>query len=454
MIRLIVKIFLAYWFAAGLVIVAVNFGPHQHMHIHELADALYASMNHDADIALKGYQKSGCTPEMVRPDGNGTLIGLASTDGTLLCGAFNQRDIIPLIKAVDHSKRIEVSSFYRFQLIAFPISADSRYVLLLMSPYRSPLQFYGTLPGNVTFELSIVVTVVLALLVALPVRRLRVMAHQIALGNLGSRVSHGFLTRYVPFLGAGDDLDGLAIDFNFMASRIEALVDSQRLLLRDVSHELRSPLTRAHLALQLAKARSSEPARGYLDRIELETEKLNDLVSQLMSLTFMEMSSGLAHPEEVELSLIVLELLPDLQFEAAGKGCQVSAIVTQACRVRADRTLLHRALDNVARNAIRYTPLGGSITIELKAEEKNGSRQAVLKVSDTGPGVPEAELRSILKPFYRIDKARQSSSGGFGIGLAIADRTIQLHNGELRVSNGTRGGLIVEMRIPAIAFGI
>ena len=450
MIRLIVKIFLAYWFAAGLVILAVNFGPHQHMHIHELADALYASMNHDADIALKNYQKSGCTPDMARPDGNGTLIGLASADGTLLCGSFNRQDIVPLVKAADHSKRIEVSSFSRFQLLAFPISGDSRYVLLLMSPFRSPLQFYGTLPGNVTFELSIVVTVVLALLVALPVRRLRVMTHQIALGNLSSRISPGFLTR---FLGAGDDLDGLAIDFNFMASRIEALVDSQRLLLRDVSHELRSPLTRAHLALQLAKARSSDSARSYLDRIELETEKLNDLVSQLMSLTFMEMSSGITHLEEIELSLVVLELLPDLQFEAAGKGCQVSAIVTQACRARADRMLLQRALENVARNAIRYTPQGGSITIELKAEEKNGSRQAVLKVSDTGPGVPEGELQSILKPFYRIDKARQSTSGGFGIGLAIADRTIQLHNGELRVSNGMRGGLIVEMRIPAIAFG-
>ena len=452
MIRLIIKIFLAYWLAAGLVILAVNFGPHQHMHIHELADALYASMNHDAEKALENYSHSGCTPDMLQPDRTGARIGLASSDGTLLCGSFSKEDIGPVIREATQSKRIEVSSSLHSQVLAFPIAVDQRYVFLLMSPYRSPLQFYGTLPGNVTFELSIVVTIVLALLVALPVRRLRALAHQIALGNLGSRVSKGILSRYLPFLSAGDDLDGLAADFNLMASRIEALVDAQRLLLRDVSHELRSPLTRAHLALQLAKARSSEPALGYLDRIELETEKLNDLVSQLMSLSFMEMSNGLGHLEEIELSLIVLELLPDLQFEATGKGCHVSAIVSEACRARADRSLLHRAFENVARNAIRYTPVGGSVTLELKAEEKNGSRRAVLKVSDTGPGVPEGELQSILKPFYRIDQSRQSSSGGFGIGLAIADRTIQLHNGELRVSNGVNGGLIVEMRIPAISF--
>src|SRR5579872_4372760 len=112
MIRLIVKIFLAYWLAAGLVILAVNFGPHQHMHIHELADALYASMNHDAEIVLRNYSQGGCTPEMLRPDRTGSRIGLASSDGTVLCGSFSQKDTSPLVREASQSKRIEVSSFF------------------------------------------------------------------------------------------------------------------------------------------------------------------------------------------------------------------------------------------------------------------------------------------------------------------------------------------------------
>ncbi|HZP06354.1 MAG TPA: ATP-binding protein [Terracidiphilus sp.] len=451
MIRLIVKIFLAYWLAAGLVIVAVNIRPHQHMHIPELTDALYASLDHDALLALQSYRAHGCTSDFGQADPSTSLIGLAKADGTILCGNFALRAMQSAVTSAAHSGRIAVSSYRDFQVVAFPMPEDKSLVFLLLSRYRSPLQFYGTLPGNITFEVSLVVTVVMALLVALPIKRLRAMAHEIGLGNLDARVSNGFLTKYVPFLGAGDDLDGLAIDFNFMAGRIEALVNAQRLLLRDVSHELRSPLARANLALELAKAKSCESACAYLDRIELETGKLNDLISQLMDLSYMEMINGLAHPEEFALSLIVLDLLPDLQFEAAAKGCHVVATVAQACRARGDRNLLHRALENVARNAIRYTPSGGSVTIRLDAEERSGAKQAVLKVSDSGPGVPEGELHAIVKPFYRVDQSRQAGSGGFGIGLAIADRTIQLHNGELRVSNGSRGGLVVEMRIPAIA---
>ena len=453
MTRLIIKIFLAYWLAAGLVIVAVNITPHEHMHIPELADALYASLDHDAQSALQRYHSEGCTADLQQPDKGGSRIGLASADGALLCGQLDEHGMHALITSAAHSGRVTVSSYRNFQVVALPVPEDKHYVFLLMSDYRSPLQFYGTLPGNITFEVSIVVTIVLALLVVLPVRRLRAMAHQIALGNLSARVSNGFFSPYIPFLGAGDDLDGMAIDFNFMANRIEALVNAQRLLLRDVSHELRSPLARMHLALQLAKSKCADAASIYLNRIELETEKLNDLISQLMDLSYMEMTNELAHPEEIELSLIVLDLLPDLQFEAAAKSCHVAASVTRTCRTRGDRTLLHRALENVARNAIRYTPTGGSVTIELNAEEKNGTKQAVLKVSDSGPGVPDCELRAIVKPFYRVDQARQSNSGGFGIGLAIADRTILLHNGELRVSNGSNGGLVVEMCLPAIAFG-
>jgi two-component system, OmpR family, sensor histidine kinase CpxA len=454
MIRLIVKIFLAYWFAAGLVIFFVNLGPHQHMHIPELTDALYSSLDRDARLALANYNQRGCSDFFQQSSNANEEIALATANGKVVCGSIDPGDVRTLLASVRKSGKLTVSSYQNFQILAFPMRNQEQYVYLLLSRYRSAGQMWGLLPGNITIEVSVVVTIFMALLVALPIKRLRAMAHEIALGNLRVRVSDGILNRYIPFLGAGDDLDGLAIDFNYMASRIEALVTAQRMLLRDVSHELRSPLARANLALQLAKSRPAEPVDAYLSRIESETEKLNDLISQLIDLSYIQLTNGLAHPEEIALSLIVLDLLPDLKFEAAAKGCRVTANLSDACRVRGDRSLLHRALENVARNAIRYTPEGGAVTIYLGVEEKSGSKQTVLKVIDSGPGVPEDELQEILKPFYRVDQARQSTSGGFGIGLAIADRTIQLHNGELRVSNGRRGGLVVEMRIPVIeAYG-
>ena len=422
------------------------------MHVPELTDALHASLERNARSVLRSYLAGGCPADLQVPNGSGNRVALAAADGTLLCGDLGVRGIPSLTSATTHTGEVIVSSYSNFQIIAFPLNADNSksYIFLLLNHYKSPFQIYGMLPGNITFEVSLVVTVVMAILVALPIKRLRAMAHQIGVGNLDARVSNGLLSRYVRFLGAGDDLDGLAIDFNSMAGRIEALVNAQRLLLRDVSHELRSPLARVNLALELARTESNPSADDYLDRIEAETGKLNDLISQLIDLSNMEMISGLAHPEEIELSLIVLDLLPDMQFEAAAKNCRVTAAVTQDCRARGDRNLLHRALENVARNAIRYTPPGGLVAIELSTDEKNGARQAVLKVTDSGPGVPEGELRAILTPFYRVDKSRDSASGGFGIGLAIADRTIQLHNGELRVCNSSSGGLIVEMRSPAL----
>jgi two-component system sensor histidine kinase CpxA len=454
MFRLIVKIFLAYWFAAGLVILSVNIGPHQHMHIPELTDALHATLDRDARQALAVYKSSGCSSDYWKPDSDNSAIALATSDGTLLCGADNDLDKHAPIAYAMRSGHVAVSSYRDYQIVAFPIRDDKSHVLLVTSNYRSPFQLWGMMPGSITIWVSVVVTVFMALLVVVPIRRLREMANRIARGSLDARVNEGFMARYIPFLGAGDDLDGLAIDFNFMAARIEALVTAQRLLLRDVSHELRSPLSRASLALQLARSKANEAVNGYLDRIECETEKLNDLTSQLIELSYIELTNGLAHPEEIALSLIILDILPDLKFEAAAKACKVVAHVTHECRVRGDRNLLHHALENVARNAIRYTPSGGRVTIELDRDDEEGVKRSVIRVIDSGPGVPEKELQAILKPFYRVDQARQSTSGGFGIGLAIADRTIQLHNGELRVTNGASGGLVVEMMIPACEVGI
>jgi two-component system sensor histidine kinase CpxA len=225
-------------------------------------------------------------------------------------------------------------------------------------------------------------------------------------------------------------------------------VSAQRVFLRDVSHELRSPLARLAVALELAREAGPQSMQAPLDRIENEAARVNDLVTQILSLSYMETVRDLSQSSSLSLGELVQSVIPDVEYEASGRRCRVVARVLQQCMVQGDPVLLHRALENVVRNAIRYTPEGGVVEIDVERVEQNGASRAVLRVGDRGPGVPCDELDSILQPFYRVDKSRQRNSGGFGIGLAIADRAVKLHAGEIKAWNRDEGGLVVEMTFP------
>lgn len=450
MVSLIIKIFLAYWVAAGLVIIALNIGPHSHMHKPEIRDALDASLAFTSKRLFEQYQRHECSRELTFMEEDGDAVALASNDGAILCGDVHMTGIKSTIRSAVRTRSVTVVSHVDFQEIAFPFNASdgNPYVLVLINHYKSPVQFYGNLPGSATIAISGVVTLFLAILVALPIRKLRAVASRIAEGDMSARVDVGFFARHIRFRGSGDDIDGLAADFNYMASRLQALVDAQKLLLRDVSHELRSPLARVNLALELAKSESRDQARNLLGRIEAETQRLNTLICQLMDLSYMETVQDARHREVISVSEILNGMLPDMEFEASAKGCAITTSLVEECYVQGNRDLLHRAFENVIRNAIRYSPGGGTILIEQKVGEPDYS--VLVQVSDSGPGVPEEELSAILAPFYRVDRSRQSGSGGFGIGLAIADRTIQLHRGAIAIENRESGGLRVKIRMPLI----
>jgi two-component system sensor histidine kinase CpxA len=237
---------------------------------------------------------------------------------------------------------------------------------------------------------------------------------------------------------------------------MESLVDAQMLLLRDVSHELRSPLARLSVALELAREEAQPGMEAQLERIERETGRLNELIGQLLSLSHLESTTRL--PDKLRLSLgsVVKDLLPDMDYEARRRNCGVSFASGRAesgesaveGQVLGSPELLGRAVENVIRNAIAYTAEGTSVEIQLFEERRLGSRFAVLEVKDHGPGVPEGALHSIFRPFYRLDLSRQRSTGGYGVGLAITERAIRLHGGAVTARNSPQGGLIVEMRIP------
>lgn len=273
-----------------------------------------------------------------------------------------------------------------------------------------------------------------------PVRRLRRAAQRLAAGDLSARVGAGTRCK-------GDEIADLGRDFDRMAERIEALLTSQKRLVRDISHELRSPLARLNVALGLARQHAPPAAENSLDRIEREAERLNEMIGEMLTLTLLEGNGETLEKERVELASLVEEVAADAHFEA--EGCERQVVVTQLepLAVTGDRELLRRALENVVRNAVRYTAVGTAVEIALEPADNHLAR---IRVRDHGPGVPPGSLASIFRPFYRVADARDRQSGGTGIGLAITERAVSLHRGNVTADNAPGGGLLVEMTLPLV----
>jgi two-component system sensor histidine kinase CpxA len=261
-------------------------------------------------------------------------------------------------------------------------------------------------------------------------------ARELASGDLQTRVG--------PALGSRrDELAELGRDFDAMAARIEALVTAQQRLLGDISHELRSPLARLGVALDLARRRGGRDIGDLLGRIELESERLDELIGELLELNRLESGDEIAR-EPIDLAALVEEIAADADFEAQADDRSVRVVSTEACEVAGDRNLLRRAIENVARNAVRYTPEETTVEVALGCDE----RDAVVRVRDFGPGVSDEELPNLFRPFYRVAGARERDTGGAGLGLAITERAVAIHGGSVAASNASGGGLTVEIRLP------
>jgi two-component system, OmpR family, sensor histidine kinase CpxA len=273
-----------------------------------------------------------------------------------------------------------------------------------------------------------------------PIVRLRKAAAEIAAGRFKTRVDPSVRRRY-------DEIGSLGRDFDVMAERIEALVTSQRDLLGDVSHELRSLLARLTVALGLLRHASPEEAPEYLNRIGLEADRLDKMIGQLLTLTRIESGVESGQQETFDLTNLVQEVAADGDFEARAHDREVRVVRADACTMTGVPEMLRSAIENVVRNAIRYTPDGTSVEVTLAQKNTTGEPRASLLVRDHGPGVPERMLRDIFHPFQRVPEHAESDSQGGGLGLAIAERVVRMHGGAIRAVNATGGGLIVEMEI-------
>jgi signal transduction histidine kinase len=281
----------------------------------------------------------------------------------------------------------------------------------------------------------------LARFLSAPVIRLRKAAQKLAAGDLSARVGGRASAN-------GDELTQLIHDFDLMAEQIEKLVNAQSRLLKDISHELRSPLARMSVALELARQRTGPDAEGVLDRIELESKRMNDLIGSLTTIARLESGEGAVRKQSLELEQLVEEVARDAAFEAQARHAQVECEILDELPVTGDPALLRSAIENVVRNATHYTQEGTAVKIRAERIRSGAVDEALVRVSDCGPGVPASELDKIFQPFYRIDDARGRATGGVGLGLAITEQAVRLHGGSVRASNLAEGGLAVEIRLP------
>jgi len=292
-----------------------------------------------------------------------------------------------------------------------------------------------------------------------PIKRLHEATQRLAEGDLQARAGVGMGGRH-------DELAELGRAFDRMAERIESLlheqerlVGAQRNLLRDVSHELRSPLARLGVALELARDRvegmqpmeqsSGTPLAEVHNRIEREVGRLSEMIDRLLMLARLE--SGVQVPEAtpVDLAALLHLVATDADFEARPQRRVVSVTTCDDCITCGTRDLLRSALENVVRNALRHTPEDTAVEVSLRQDDA----WAVITVRDCGLGVPDAELSEIFRPFYRAGGGRDRGSGGAGLGLAITERAVQLHGGTVHARNAPGSGLIVEIRLPLASAG-
>lgn len=447
--RLFLKIFAIFWVAQSLIFVISTalIVRHRFPRPDALFDSLSASLLLEGQQAAAAYEQQGCAG--FNRDGKHPINALLDGAGNLLCGSAVA--LPPPARQPTHLEGVQVRNTYVWS--APVVSASGRHYILQFSiphrPQATDLQHelmhfsFPQLP--VAIAISGFTTFLLTFLFTRPIVSLRRAARELAQGNLSTRVPEhsAVLTR-----GGQDEFQALIQDFNHMAARLESLVAAHKLLLRDVSHELRSPLARLGVAVELAHEDVATGNQQHLQRIEREADRLNQLIDQLLTLSSMEFIEERRPQHPLSLNHVLMEVIGDAAYEAQQHGCSVASKLGAEVTVLGDRELLHRALENIIRNAVRYTASGTVVEVSLNAAPRDHTGVAVVEVSDQGPGIPEDELNSVLKPFYRVDPARSRITGGFGIGLAITEKVIALHNGELIIENRREGGTRVRINLP------
>jgi signal transduction histidine kinase len=308
-------------------------------------------------------------------------------------------------------------------------SPDDRYSLISILPLPPDILPY------ISFYILLLLAVgmvcwALALSIVAPLRNLARAVDRFGRGDLTVRVNSR----------RRDEIGSLGKAFDKMAERIETLLTQERRLLQDISHELRSPLARLSFAIELVK---QDPESESISRLKKEINRLTHLVSSLLEMTRADEDPSYGNREEIRLDFVLGEVVEDCRLEAAARGCHIAYDGNQCLKMLGNSELLRRAFENILRNAIRYTPLDSNVDVAVTAD----SADATITVRDYGPGIPEEFLTKIFQPFFRVDESRNDSTGGVGLGLAIAHRAVGVHHGTLAAANANPG-LKIQIKLP------
>jgi two-component system sensor histidine kinase CpxA len=284
------------------------------------------------------------------------------------------------------------------------------------------------------------VSYLLARQLSAPLERLGEASRRLASGDLSTRIG-------APLTRRKDEFGRLAGDIDEMAARLEEMQAANRRLLRDVSHELRSPLARLRVALEIARNRDSSAVRGELNRIELESERLEVLVDEVLDLLRETSGTGPFKRERFDLQELLSDLQNVVNYEAPEGSPGLILQAEQGLFIEADRELLWRALENLIRNALLHTDARAGVVLSARPEPERGGVE--IRVADRGPGLAAQHLEKIFEPFYRVQEARDRATGGHGLGLAIAAAAVRRHQGEITARNRDGGGLELVVWLPA-----
>jgi two-component system, OmpR family, sensor histidine kinase CpxA len=370
---------------------------------------------------------------------------LFDTAGNVLAGT-RCNDFMSMVPRVTASRAPDLSMRYGIARAALNLTGQSGRIYIFATELPAgPRAALGINRAAIALQWSVALLVsglicyFLTRYITTPILRLQEMSQKLAGGDLSVRAGTGLARRQ-------DEIGDLIRDFNAMASRIEELVSRQRQLSSDVSHELRSPLARLNVALDLGRQRKgNDPA---FDQMEEDIRILDEMIGRLLTIAKLDMSPSQVSMMEVDLEDLVSQIVRNAEFESGDSHGGIRFTSSGRCSVWGNADLLQSAIENVIRNAVRYTQKGTSVEVNMQCEDLQARPGIRLSVRDYGPGVPEPELLKIFQPFYRVADARDRQSGGTGLGLAIADRVVRIHGGTIRAENAATGGLRIEIVLP------
>ena len=445
--NLFARIFLSFWLVAALL--AVSFFSLGRLSSGKTIDRTQANLQSKAELIAVIWKQGGRNHAMhwLLQQSNRSRLFLVDEKGispfSMKNMGMNPKDIgITIHEAnridTDHGLIYPLKTGVQYQpsglvnlIEALPNVKPKLFLIQPIEPdklhHLSP-----SLWGFIAFTIISIISFLLARTLSKRLYKLRQATQELAKGELNSRVN----------ITGNDEVSSLANDFNYMAEQLQLMIKSQRQLVSDVSHELRSPLARLRVALELAER--SESPQKMLVRIEKEADELGRLVTDLLSLARIESSQFILEKRSLPLCDLLKKIIEDANFEGRKQQKQVLLQQCDNAVIDADPILMRSALENIIRNALRYTPPESQVTVHLKQTDK----ELLISIEDQGSGVPADMLEALFEPFARVSEARDRKTGGFGLGLAITGRVINAHGGKVWAENSTKGGLTVHIRLP------